>query len=501
MRDKIEAEVRREYERQQGALAELKQRQVHLKAELERLREDQRKARHEQEQRVQALARTETELRAAIDQDVEKLAAQLQEHVPALAIWTRGLSAVAAAPPSNPPSTGGGGSHAEPNGEPRPAPRLEPEAETYADIPSERVYVDQLQAALRQWGRPFDYFTVANWFVCLKTSYLTIVAGYPGVGKSSLVRLLAEVLGHAARFLPIAVRRSWTDDRDLLGYPNALHQRYEPSNCGLVEQLIRAERDHEARFGGMYLILLDEMNLAPAEHYFASLISVLQAERPEDRTLRLYDPHLDLHNGSLYPPQVTVYPNVRFWGTINVDDTSEPLSPRLLDRANVLWLDPSTETPEEAATAGDGRRAVPNEPRTAAGASLPGGLSYEQLRQDFYQEVELPPTLPRSLQAVLRVLERPEAEWGRPHVVSPRVRWEMARYLANSADLMDEETAVDFQILQRILPRLRGYGERFARRLEALSEAVQPFPRTHRRLMETLECGYEQGEEFDYFLR
>src|SRR5204862_395804 len=79
---------------------------------------------------------------------------------------------------------------------------------------------------------------VANLYVSLKSNPLSLITGPPGHGKSSVVAALARALGHGNALLEIAVRRSWSDDRYLLGFFDTFHGRYDPGPTGLATRLL-----------------------------------------------------------------------------------------------------------------------------------------------------------------------------------------------------------------------------------------------------------------------
>jgi 5-methylcytosine-specific restriction endonuclease McrBC GTP-binding regulatory subunit McrB len=85
-------------------------------------------------------------------------------------------------------------------------------------------------------------------------------------------------------------------------------------------------------------VVLDEMNLARAEHYFADLLSVLESGRDKDGLTRepiRFDYDLRA-SGELPPSELFLPPNLYFIGTLNDDETTHSLSPKVLDRAFVM---------------------------------------------------------------------------------------------------------------------------------------------------------------------
>lgn len=145
-------------------------------------------------------------------------------------------------------------------------------------------------------------------------------------------------MGHTVkngRYRRTAVRPSWNDDRYLLGYLNSITGEYvsEPA----LDFIIQAEQDREH----LYFFCLDEMNLAHVEYYFSQFLSALEEEETADRRIPLYSqslakrwPAREKEVG--YEQEIIIPPNLLFTGTINVDETTQPLSDKVIDRANTL---------------------------------------------------------------------------------------------------------------------------------------------------------------------
>lgn len=135
-----------------------------------------------------------------------------------------------------------------------------------------------------------------------------------------------------SRHAMIAVRSDWTDPRGLIGYFNPLTTTYERTT--LVELLLRAGDDPEQP----YVVILDEMNLARVEYYFSDFLSAMESYEP----LALMSPGAadeiaaQEDSESEVPGELAIPANVSFVGTVNVDETTHPFSPKVLDRANVI---------------------------------------------------------------------------------------------------------------------------------------------------------------------
>ncbi|MEE3453572.1 McrB family protein [Dialister sp.] len=310
--------------------------------------------------------------------------------------------------------------------------------ETEEKPSEEKVFLDRLSEAAAGSGLLYAKEDLLNFHISLKSSRLTILAGMSGTGKSGLVRLYGKALGlpeERVRFL--AVRPSWMDDGDILGYVDTKNNIYRSADTGLSETLI----DAAAHPDRLYLICFDEMNLARAEHYFAQFISVLEKE--ENPVIRLYNPALSgkLYNGDKYPAEIRVGRNVLFTGTVNVDESTYHFSDKILDRANVitlhqgrfhdlLALGPKEEIncPEMSASLWESFRKV-------------DGLGLSETELDLLDE-----------------LNDAFKKSGGASGIGFRIAAQMGRYLENIPEDagFDRAQGIDAQIVQRVLTKLRG---------------------------------------------
>lgn len=174
-----------------------------------------------------------------------------------------------------------------------------------------------------------------------RASRLLILQGLSGTGKSSLPRLVAEALG--AECKRVSVQPSWRDNRELLGYDNDFTNRFKETEFTkyLYEASALPNRNK------LFIILLDEMNLARIEYYFADFLSVLEetdkskwivplvsgySELDEDQKPK----YLDYSNEAA---NICVTNNVWFVGTANNDDSTSLITDKVYDRAQVLDMD------------------------------------------------------------------------------------------------------------------------------------------------------------------
>ena len=181
-------------------------------------------------------------------------------------------------------------------------------------------------------------------------SPLVVLAGISGTGKSLLPNLYARFMG--IHFLQISVQPRWDGPQDIFGFYNYVENRYKATELSRV--LWQMDRHNNATENGteqskiqdgMVLILLDEMNLARVEYYFSDLLSKLETRRnvnPEraDDAAERRNAEIEIDSGANAPGEKNVRlfvgSNVLFVGTMNEDETTQTLSDKVIDRANVI---------------------------------------------------------------------------------------------------------------------------------------------------------------------
>ncbi|WP_297518974.1 AAA family ATPase [Thermococcus sp.] len=188
-------------------------------------------------------------------------------------------------------------------------------------------------------GYLYPSHLVSQFYTALKTKGFVILSGLTGTGKTKIAQELAELLGDSGdNFLFLSVRPDWRDSKALLGYYNPLTGNYHKTK--LLEFILKARGDYEQNRGNAkpYFVLLDEMNLAHVEYYFADFLSVLESGRDEEgftrEPLRLHD--VDKVEEEGIPKEIHLPPNLYIIGTVNMDETTYAFSPKVLDRAFVV---------------------------------------------------------------------------------------------------------------------------------------------------------------------
>jgi hypothetical protein len=281
-------------------------------------------------------------------------------------------------------------------------------------VPFAYPSIDEIIGSLHSRGFAISETLVRAYHVALQTRPLAILPGISGTGKTRLTRLYADAVHRLEAaadnpyYLLVAVQPDWHNARDLLGYYNALTGLYHPTP--FLRFLLRAAADPQTP----YFVCLDEMNLARPEYYLAPLLSALETV---DHTIDLAVPADEVQTvtGEMLPNPLRLPLNVCLTGTVNVDESTYALSDKLLDRANVIELT-DVDLPAFRAT---------------------------------YQE----PLDEEVWQTIVQIHEL-ATRAGQPF--GYRTIRETLRYLEQASGVMPQQQALDLQIKQKVLPRLRG---------------------------------------------
>lgn len=185
--------------------------------------------------------------------------------------------------------------------------------------------------AASQLGLYYRIDVIRQLFAGIATSKLIILEGISGTGKTSLAYALGKFLKYDSAI--ISVQPSWKDRSELLGYYNEFTKKFNETEFlrALYATTYRKDLD---------VIVLDEMNLARIEYYFAEFLSVMEIRDTNEWLLDLIpnqlpgDPVNLRDGGKLLIPQ-----NVIFFGTANNDDSTFTISDKVYDRAISLFFD------------------------------------------------------------------------------------------------------------------------------------------------------------------
>ena len=191
------------------------------------------------------------------------------------------------------------------------------------------ICTDFRNFAAERLGLYYDEDDIRKFVAGFAVSHLMIMQGLSGTGKTSLATAFGEYLNN--RSTVISVQPMWRERADVIGYFNEFTKRF--SESPLLKKLYEARYTDE-----IYVIVLDEVNIARVEYFFADFLSLMELSA-DNRYLEMTsdtwekDPEL-FENGRFRLPE-----NVWFIGTANNDDSTFAISDKVYDRAMVMNLD------------------------------------------------------------------------------------------------------------------------------------------------------------------
>jgi tetratricopeptide (TPR) repeat protein len=283
--------------------------------------------------------------------------------------------------------------------------------------------------------------TLRRYHLALKSRKFVILSGITGTGKSWLTKAYAQAV--EAEYLLVPVAPNWTTNEDLLGYLSPIDNKYHDTDFSTF--LERAEKEYQQAQAAeltprAYHLVLDEMNLARVEYYFAKFLSAME--------VRMREGVAQIQLAS--EKQVLLPPNLYFIGTVNVDETTHSFADKVYDRAQLIEL--------------------------------------EAPRQDLYEHLGEVPYREMLMQI-----------WDEVQGVAPfafRVLDEIKTYVKEAEALgVSWQHALDEQLLQKILPKLKGADDRVGVALKAFVDIVKEndFPLSHKKATKMLETFNQHG--------
>ncbi len=297
--------------------------------------------------------------------------------------------------------------------------------------------IETIVERVRARGFALDEALIRAYHVALQTKPLVILPGISGTGKTRLTRLYADAVYNMPsgqqneHYLLVAVQPDWHNARDLLGYYNALTSTFHPTP--FLRFLLRAAADPATP----YFVCLDEMNLARPEYYLAPILSALETE---DHEIDLGVPGATVESttGETLQNPFRLPLNIRITGTVNVDESTHTLSDKLLDRANVIELT---------------------------------DVDLAAFRQSYRGAID--EAAWQTINQIHEIVTRAGQPFGY------RTVSEMLRYIEQARGVLPANQALDQQIRQKILPKLRGEDTpRLRRALTSLLELLLGMPQS-----------------------
>lgn len=289
-----------------------------------------------------------------------------------------------------------------------------------------------------QSQREYDYNDIVNIYICVALNFITVFSGEPGTGKTSMCNIIAKSLGllnygdnNINRYVSISVEKGWSSKRDLIGYYNPLTRRYDKNNSRFYDALRILDLEQEKSLFP-FLVMLDEANLSPMEYYWADFMRLTDRSSINDTRI-----NIGLEKDIFIPE------TLHYLATINTDQTTEKLSPRLIDRACIIKL-PKVK--------------VKDNPKTDP-------EKFEIITWDNYIGAFTSQDDTQYNQNTNKILEKIYSLFEKYGMnISPRIQEIIKDYIVSAEKIMVEnngatktQVAIDYAIVQKLLPKINGH--------------------------------------------
>ena len=176
----------------------------------------------------------------------------------------------------------------------------------------------------------YDIEMMRYFVASLGTARIIILQGISGTGKTSLPYAFGKFVQKDTSV--VSVQPSWRERTELYGYYNEFTKKYSETD------FLRAI--YEGNFyRDPHIVILDEMNIARVEYYFAEMLSILEMPRQEEWKVDIVTAVWDNDPALIDGGTVQISNNIWFVGTINNDDSTFAVADKVYDRAIPIDLD------------------------------------------------------------------------------------------------------------------------------------------------------------------
>lgn len=306
-------------------------------------------------------------------------------------------------------------------------------------LKNDNFQIKLLEEELNNAGLIFSSRTVVRFVSSLITKPFVILTGLSGSGKTKLAQAFVQwICQDKSQYRIIPVGADWTNREPLLGYPNALKpEEYVKPDSGVLDLIIQANEQPDLP----HFLILDEMNLSHVERYFADFLSVMESKEE----IPLY---AEGTVGNGVPAKLRVPSNLFIIGTVNIDETTNMFSPKVLDRANTIEFRVSNEEMKGFLS---NIKEIQMDAMNSKGAGM--AKSFLKLAENkMFKNTEIE-AINITLIRFFGELKKTGAEFGF------RSATEILR-LINQINLMDNKLStndkLDIAIVQKLLPKLHG---------------------------------------------
>ena len=178
--------------------------------------------------------------------------------------------------------------------------------------------------AASRMGLYYEHRTLRLFLAAFASTRLIILQGISGTGKTSLPYSFGKFLQNDA--IIASVQPSWRDRTELFGYFNEFTKRFNETE--VLKKMYEATYKED-----IYLTILDEMNIARVEYYFAEMLSILEMPSRDEWIVSLVPSVWPTDPKHLFDGKLKLPDNMWYIGTINNDDSTFAVTDKVYDRA------------------------------------------------------------------------------------------------------------------------------------------------------------------------
>ena len=260
----------------------------------------------------------------------------------------------------------------------------------------------------------------------LGVSHLMVMQGLSGTGKTSMATAFGSYIGNMSTV--ISVQPMWKERSDVIGYFNEFTKQF--SESVLLKTLYEASYSDE-----VCIVVLDEMNIARVEYYFADFLSLMELNE-DSRFLEMTSDVWPKDPSHFKGGRFRIPDNVWFIGTANNDDSTFAISDKVYDRAMIVNLD---------------RKARPFHASPSEGFRMSASF-FKQITEDAKRTFEMTSRARRKVAEIDRFMtEKYHVTYGN------RIRRQMEEYVAlYIACGGTEEEALDDFLMKKVFRKLEG---------------------------------------------
>lgn len=296
----------------------------------------------------------------------------------------------------------------------------------------------QFRESCKDAGLIYSDQLITRFVASILTKPFLILTGLAGSGKTKLAQAFVKwIAQNTNQYCILSVGSDWTNREPLLGYSNALNpEEYIKPESGALDLILEAIKHPSLPF----FLILDEMNLSHVERYFSDFLSVMES----GDTIHLFS---DLKEKSGVPAKLVLPKNLFIIGTVNIDETTNMFSPKVLDRANTIEFQ---ITQDDMANFLNHANGLTMEKLEQKGVAM--GQSFVDLasKQSFAKDSV---AINKVLLQFFGELKKVGAEFG--YRSATEILW-LCNQLAVLDGNLSSDQKIDIAIMQKLLPKLHG---------------------------------------------